>query len=104
MADLQELLSSISDEDMARIKNMAESIMGKSENTSAPEKNTELPLDMNSISKIMNIMGKMGTDNYRARLINDLKPLLSEERRQKADEAIKFLQLMEILPLLRGMF
>ena len=49
-------------------------------------------------------MGKMGKDDYRTRLINDLKPMLSDERQKKADEAMKFLQLMEILPLLRGMF
>ena len=32
-------------------------------------------------------------------LIEDLKPLLSDERKKKADEAVRFLHLMEILPL-----
>ena len=52
----------------------------------------------------MSLMGNMNKEDSRTRLISDLKPLLSEERRKKADEAIKFLQLMEFLPLLKGMF
>ncbi len=39
------------------------------------------------------------------RFISALRPLLSEEhRRKKADEAMKFLKLMEMLPLLKGFF
>lgn len=115
MADLQEILSSISDEDMAKIKSVADSIMGGNGQT---EQNTQsnngsnhssqsgfsLPFDMGTMSKMMSLMGQMNKEDHRTRLINDLKPLLSEERRQKADEAIKFLQLMEILPLLKGLF
>ncbi len=108
MADLQELLSSISDEDMAKIKGVANSIMSSnSENKSEQsiaQGNFALPFDAGTMSKIMSVMGKMGKENYRTRLINDLKPLLSEERRKKADDAIRFLQLMEVLPLLKGMF
>ncbi len=108
MADLQELLASISDEDMAKIKGVASSIMnGNGENKAevAPaQSNFSLPFDAGTMSKIMSVMGKMNKENYRTRLINDLKPLLSEERRKKADDAIRFLQLMEVLPLLKGMF
>ncbi len=108
MADLQELLASISDEDMAKIKGVANSIMsGNSDNKaeqSTPQSNFTLPFDAGTMSKIMSVMGKMGKENYRTRLISDLKPLLSEERRKKADDAIRFLQLMEMLPLLKGMF
>lgn len=114
MADLQEILSSISDEDMAKIKSVAESIMngnGKTEentqnnlNGNSSQSGFSLPFDMGTMSKIMSIMGQMNKEDHRTRLINDLKPLLSEDRRQKADEAIKFLQLMEMLPLLKGLF
>lgn len=106
MADLQELLSSISDEDMAKLKNVAESIMGSETKKEAEVKNSisDLPVDMNTVTKIMSVIGKMNKDDYRTRLINDLKPMLSDERRKKADDAVKFLQLMQILPLLKGMF
>lgn len=113
MADLQEILSSISDEDMAKIKSVAESLMSGNGQTETNNQNTNnnssqggfsLPFDMGTMSKMMSLMGQMNKEDHRTRLINDLKPLLSEERRQKADEAIKFLQLMEMLPLLKGLF
>lgn len=111
MADLQELLSSISDEDMAKIKSVADSIMNGSgesnkENMASgvSQSGFSLPFDMGTMGKMMSLMGQMNKEDHRTRLINDLKPLLSEERRQKADEAIKFLQLMEMLPLLKGLF
>ncbi|MCH5191939.1 MAG: hypothetical protein J1F23_07220 [Oscillospiraceae bacterium] len=105
MADLQDILSSISAEDMAKIKSVADSIMGGEEKqTSKPAPTGDLALDDNMLSRVMSVMGQMNKDDSRTRLIKDLKPLLSEERRQKADDALKFLQLMEMLPLLRGMF
>lgn len=109
MIDIENLLSSISDEDMAKIKNIADSLMekGDSQSEETPPKNTamsNLPIDGDMMKKIMGIMGSFNKEDYRTRLIRDLKPMLSDERKYKADEAIKFLQLMEILPLLRGMF
>lgn len=105
MADLQELLSSISDEDMAKLKNVAESLMGNSAPKEQPKKTApSLPFDEKMISKLMSVMGQMNKEDSRTRLILDLKPLLNEDRRKKADDAIKFLQLMDTLPLLKGMF
>lgn len=105
MADLQELLSSISDEDMAKLKNVAESLMGNATPKEQPKKTVpSLPFDEKMISKLMSVMGQMNKEDSRTRLILDLKPLLNEERRKKADDAIKFLQLMDTLPLLKGMF
>lgn len=106
MADLQELLSSISDEDMAKLKNVAESLMGGGATPKQPEKKSAstLPFDENMMGKLMSVMGQMNKEDSRTRLILDLKPLLNEDRRKKADDAIKFLQLMDTLPLLKGMF
>lgn len=109
MIDIEGLLSSISDEDMAKIKNVADSIMSNNEkdnnvSSNSTQNNFSLPFDMGTMGKLMSVMGQMNKEDNRTRLINDLKPLLSAERRQKADEAIKFLQLMEMLPLLKGLF
>lgn len=105
MADLQELLSSISDEDMAKLKNVAESLMSNATPKEQPKKTVStLPFDEKMIGKLMSVMGQMNKEDSRTRLILDLKPLLNEERRKKADDAIKFLQLMDTLPLLKGMF
>lgn len=109
MVDFESLLSSISDDDMAKIKNIAESLMEKGE--PKVEKTQEkafnipdFPLNGDMMKKIMGVMGQMNKEDYRTRLIQDLKPMLNDERKQKADEAVKFLQLMEMLPLLKGLF
>jgi len=111
MIDIEELLSSISDEDMAKIKNVADSIMNNNEksqskniNSNSSSNGFSLPFDAGTMGKLVSLMGQMNKEDNRTRLINDLKPLLSEDRRQKADEAIKFLQLMEMMPLLKGLF
>lgn len=109
MIDIENLLSSISDEDMAKIKNLADSLTekGDSNNREEPQKSelmSNLPIDMNMMQKIMELMGQFNKEDYRTRLIQDLKPMLRDERKQKADEAVRFLQLMEVLPLLRGLF
>ena len=104
MIDIENLLSSISDEDMARIKDLAKNLTSNEEKKPQEKEKANFPLDLNTMSKIMSAMNSMGKDDYRTRLINDLKPMLSDERQKKADEAVKFLQLMEVLPLLRGMF
>ncbi len=104
MLDIENLLSSISDEDMARIKDLANSLSGNEEKKQPEKEQNNFPIDLNTMNKIMSVMGKMGKEDYRTRLITDLKPMLSDERQKKADEAVKFLQLMEILPLLKGMF
>lgn len=109
MIDIENLLSSISDEDMAKIKSIADSLTekGDSQQTQEQKKSESipnLPIDMNMMQKMMGLMGQFNKEDYRTRLIQDLKPLLSDERKQKADEAVRFLQLMEVLPLLKGLF
>lgn len=108
MNELQDLLSSISEEDMKKISNIARSIMSdnsKSESNEQPKnQSNQLPFDDNTVNKILSVMGKINKEDNRTRLISDLKPLLSAERQKKADDAIKFLQMIDMLPLLRGMF
>lgn len=108
MIDIENLLSSISDEDMAKIKSVADSLMNNNEQKQEKPKETpkipDFPIDMNTVSKIMSVMGQMNKEDYRTRLIVDLKPMLNTERQKKADEAVKFLQLMQVLPLLKGLF
>ncbi len=104
MLDIENLLSSISDEDMAKIKDLAKNLSGSGEEKQPEKEQNKFPVDLNTMNKIMSVMGQMGKEDYRTRLINDLKPMLSSERQKKADEAMKFLQLMEILPLIKGIF
>jgi hypothetical protein len=90
---------------MEKLKNVAESLMGNTAPKEQPKKTAlSLPFDEKMISKLMSVMGQMNKEDSRTKLILDLKPLLNEDRRKKADDAIKFLQLMDTLPLLKGMF
>ena len=43
---------------------------------------------------------QQGGDSERAQLIRALRPLLSQSRRRKADEALRLLRLIEVIPLL----
>ncbi len=109
MIDIENLLSSINDEDMAKIKSIAQSLTenGNTQPQEIPKKaeqKPDFPIDGEMMKKIMSFMGSFNKEDYRTRLIQDLKPMLSDERKRRADEAVKFLQLMEVLPLLRGMF
>lgn len=105
--DISSIISSLSPEDVESLKTAAQSIFGNQ--TTSPKEtpktqDSAIPsFDPNMLGKIGNMMSLLngrGQDE-RCALISALKPLLSEERRHKADEAIKIIQLMEIIPKIR---
>lgn len=104
MPDLNSLLGSLSDEDISALGDMAQQLFGSAPEQSEPEQsgNPFGSIDPAVLAKIMHIMPLLqsGTDNDRTRLICALKPLLSKPRRQKADEALQLIRLLEILPLI----
>lgn len=141
--DIGEILSSLSDEDMKNLQNIASSIIsnngaaqqppqaqsstqqtadsnqnagstfdlsalsglfsqGASQNSPPNPPQGQSGFDLGSLSSIANLMGKFNrNDDKRCQLITALKPLLSPERQQRADEALKIIKLIDILPLLR---
>ncbi len=119
MADLDigSILSSLSSEDINNLKNVANSILG-GENPQEPErkepqKNNDngdfkmpdlsslgLP-DMSQFSNLLPLLSALNSRDEREDFICALKPLLSDERRKKADEAMKFVKLLSIIPLLK---
>lgn len=56
---------------------------------------------MMAITKLAPILGKAKEEDDSTRLLLALKPMLSESRRSKIDEALRILQLMRIFPLLK---
>lgn len=119
MENISDLLSSISPEDMEKLKGVAASLMNSPE--PAPERPKSTPQNAPStpdlgaliqmlggnadeLGTLTSVMGAMSQNDERTQFIRALKPLLSEDRRQKADEALKFLRLMDMLPLLKGLF
>ena len=109
MDDINNLISSLSDSDMSKLKNIASTLIGgkkddptsQAKNTSIKDLASSLGLDDNSLEPIMKAMQQMNKKDDRADFLKALKPLLSVERQTKADEALRFLQLMKIMPLIK---
>ena len=64
------------------------------------EKNGDNFIDPKLLGSIMGALNS-SNDNKSAALISALKPYLSGPRQHKADEAIKLLKLLSLLPVLR---
>lgn len=111
MDNISSLLNSISAEDMEKLKSVASSLSAKQSATASSE--NEKSVQENPVSSLfggdtadmlMKVAAQLNSENDTTAFIKALRPLLSEERRSKADEAMKFLKLMDALPLLKGMF
>ena len=98
--DIGEILSSLSDEDMEKIKNVASAVMN---NEKQDDRKNDVSLLMNTdmLSGLSKISTAFSKDDERTALIKALKPMLGEDKQQKADEAIKILKLINLIPLLR---
>ena len=111
MDNINDILSSLSDEDMENLRAAAENLFSSEEKTDKKESFGfgGMP-DLSNIlgnarlmSGITSIMGAMNKTDSRTRLIEALKPLLSENRRRKADEAMQMMKLFELLPMITNL-
>ena len=113
MENLNDIIASLTPDDIQSLKETAQAIFGndfnndKSENYSYKDSNPFSATDNYTsfnpdiISNIGRIMSLMNSDSgKRCRLIEALKPNLSRERQKKADEAIKIMKLLEIMPMI----
>ncbi|MBR1779281.1 MAG: hypothetical protein IJ758_02105 [Clostridia bacterium] len=67
------------------------------------ENSPELPVEtLSTVMKIMPIISSMNKEDRNTRFLGALRPLLSEKRQTKLDESVKMMQMMKILPLLKG--
>lgn len=126
MDNLNDIINSLSADDINMLKGVASSILGDSTDATEQKKpqmnnakqNTPqqsgVPalaglgldgIDFNMIMKAKTIFEKMNnTSNKNVDLIMALKPHLSPETQNKADQAMRILKLFEVLPLLRELF
>ena len=118
MDNLNDIINSLSADDINMLKGVASSILGE-QNDSSPQNqgvkrqnNTDLSqslnidgVDFDMIMKAKTIFDKMNnTQSKNVDLIKALKPHLSPESQNKADQALRILKLFEVLPLLRELF
>lgn len=57
---------------------------------------------MQIVMKMVPLLSSINKDDDSTRLLHALKPFLASERRKKLDEAIKMMQLLKLLPLIKG--
>ena len=125
--DLNAILNSLTPDDIENLKQTAASVLGGMGGGEPPKKEPEIKHnkqetnqlnfddllknmgglgslgmpDLSQLSAIVPILQAFNSQDERLDFINALKPLLSEERQKKADEATKLVKLMSVLPLLR---
>ena len=111
MEDISEIVNSLSGEDIDKLKTLANDIFAgdKKESKKGNDNISNPGIDAESVQKISRVLSRIKNNQQnstRTNFINSLKPLLSDRRREKADEAIKMMNLFEILPLLKdsGLF
>ncbi len=60
------------------------------------------PEMLQMVGRLAPLLGQVNREDDSTRLLHALRPLLSQPRQQKLDEAIKILQMMRLLPLLKN--
>lgn len=77
----------------------------QNQNQNQPQ-NQALPFDIGAIMKIQRAMQMFTQSNPRVDFLRAIRPLLSEKRAKKVDDAIRIMQLIQVLPLLKesGLF
>lgn len=108
--DINDILSSLTPDDIEELKATAEAVFGQSGGSSESQRSSQngndifSTFDPKTIGKITKIIGAMnGESGRRCKLIEALKPNLSPDRQKKADQAIQILKLLEILPLINNL-
>ena len=118
MDNLNDIIASLSSDDINMLKGVASSILGEE----ASDTGNNLPVAENTSQNALSSLGFSGDDfgmimkaksmfdrmnktsNKNTDLIMALKPHLSPENRNKADTAIRILKMFEMLPLLKDLF
>lgn len=105
MDNITDILSNLSAQDIENLKETAAALFSQSKQEEPQSKGNNLfgalGADAQMISKISGIMQIMNREDSRCDLIRALKPLLKPERQHRADEAIRLLKIISMLPVLR---
>ncbi len=105
--NLSDIISGLSGEDIDRLRSLASSITGGAaeEKPLPAPKTPQSGIDIETLMKVKSVAEKMNMSNSKdAQLIAALKPYLSEERQRRAEQSIRLLNLIEILPYIKELF
>lgn len=107
LGSIGNLLSSLSAEDMENLKGAAQTLFSQQEKPKKESPPNPMPpqsgMDFSSFAKIASIMSALSgpQNDPRCDLLEALRPMLSDSRQQKIDQAVKMLHLLAVLPKLR---
>ena len=102
---IENIINSMSQSDIEELSSLAgEFFSGRTKDTKSQEDSSQ-GIDFDTITKIASLMSKLSSmpKDPACELLTALKPMLSPERRHKADEAIKMLEILSFLPLLNDL-
>ena len=110
--DLAGLLGSLSGEDIQKLKSVASQLLTGGNTDKPPQSTAPQPEggsevkapavpEAAKISPLLTLMSEFAGNDERTQLLTSLKPFLSPARQAKADEAVKLIHLMDIIPKLR---
>ncbi len=117
MENIENILSSMSSEDMEKLTGMAQSLFSSAaqgggqscrQNENNPQSQSEATpfssfnIEPEAIFRIMSFMEKLNrrSDDPGQKLLMSLKPMLSSERQSKVDEALRLMSLLSLIPLI----
>lgn len=102
---IESIINSMSQQDIERLSSMAGEFFSSSEKEQPPRQDTNSGIDFDTVTKIASVINKLSSmpKDPGCELLTALRPMLSPERRHKADEAIKMMRLISILPLLKDL-
>ena len=109
--DISSLLSSLSAEDIEKLKATAQQFFGNESGEKKPEpkkqeqlqENTgfDIPFDPKLITGVARFSKMMNENDEKSAFIMALKPLLSDTRKKRADDAVMMLKFFRIISLLQ---
>jgi hypothetical protein len=113
MGRIQEMLSD--EESMQQIKELADMLSSSQQpqnsqtnqqcennNSSNCNNNSDFGFDIGMIFKIQELMSSTSKADKNAELIMALKPHLSDDKKERADKAVKFLKLFSLFETLKS--
>lgn len=109
--DISSLLSSLSAEDIEKLKATAQQFFGGDTEEKKPEakkqdvpqglQGLDMPFDPKLITGVAKFSKMMNENDEKSAFIMALKPLLSETRKKRADDAVMMLKFFRIISLLQ---
>ena len=103
---IENIINSMSQKDIEDLSALASQFFsGTNESANPKQESATEGIDFETVTKIASVLGKLSSQpkDPGCELLTALKPMLSPERRRKADEAIKMMQIISLLPLLKDL-